>query len=85
MNFQQRNELITRLERSKWEIVPATPSGKWLHLRPGWTMKHEDGFVLWFDSRGQFRLDLDGNMLHIGVATEPAHILDLINAEAAKL
>lgn len=77
MNFQQRNELCERLIKSGW--TQGTPSTL------GWTFEHEDGFRLFFTAQGYFTLFLDGVVKHSSVATEPAHILDVINREAAKL
>lgn len=78
MTFLQRNKLIEAL------VSRGFVAGVLINV-PGWVYRHPDGFTLDFNAAGNFTLRLDGDVKHIGVATEPAHILDLIDREAAAL
>lgn len=71
MDFKQRNELITELHNRGFEDGPLNNTG--------WNFKRfTDGTSVWFNSTGRFIVRLSGDD-HNGVASEPAHILNLIN------
>jgi len=70
MGFIARNTLILKLKEKGFKPGRVTFCG-WQFNR--------DGVNVWFDSRGLFRITAPGHVMQNGVATEPEHILDLVN------
>jgi hypothetical protein len=77
MEFLQRNALIEAL------VARGFKEGK--PNSTGWDYRHEDGFTLWFNSGGRYRLDLSNGKVEYGVTSNHLDILAHIDRVAAAL